>query len=182
MTQPPKIRQSMLPLHEQDHTIGSVGAAIVLMEYGDYQCSQSEQAHRLIQSLLQQLGEQLCFVFRHFPQNSRSLRAAESAEAAATQDKFWDMHNLLFDHQQCLEDSDLVQYADCLGLEIPRFLQAMAEHLHIPRIQIDMSSGEENGVEGTPTFFINIRHQGTQNLEVLLLAVLQLNQTPTSEV
>jgi hypothetical protein len=80
MTQRPEIRQAMLPLHEQDHTIGSVGAAIVLMEYGDYQCSQSEQAHRLIQSLLQQLGEQLCFVFRHFSQNPQSLRAAESAD------------------------------------------------------------------------------------------------------
>ncbi|GAB4226679.1 MAG: hypothetical protein Kow00121_55040 [Elainellaceae cyanobacterium] len=175
-----KISQVIPQLSDHDHIQGSLSANLILMEYGDYQCSQSGQAYKLVKDIQQQLGEQICFVFRHFPQHSRSLRAAESAEAAAAQNKFWEMHDLLFEHQQDLEDSDLVQYADRLKLDIPLFLREMAEHVHRARIQADLDSGERNDVEGTPTFFVGIRHEGTKNLQRLLLSILQRDQASAS--
>lgn len=126
--------------------------------------------------LQQQLGEQFCFVFRHFPQSKRSLRAAESAEAASAQNRFWHMHDLLFQYQQHLEDHNLVEYADRLGLEISRFLREMSTHVHLDRIQMDLDSGKTNEVEGTPTFFIGVRHKGTENLKTLVLAILKINR------
>ncbi|MEL6165972.1 MAG: DsbA family protein, partial [Cyanobacteria bacterium J06628_3] len=90
------------PLRENDHIVGITTTALVLMEYGDYQCPQSGKAHSTIEKLQQQLGERFCFVFRHFPQpdiNPQSLKAAETAEAAAAQGKFWEMHSLLYKNQ-----------------------------------------------------------------------------------
>ena len=110
------------PLRQNDRISGMPTAAIVLMEYGDYQCSQSGQAHQTIQKLQHQLGEHFCFVFRHLPQpkiNPQSYKAAETAEAAGAQGKFWEMHSILFGHQQELEDGDLVEYAASLKLDIP---------------------------------------------------------------
>lgn len=176
MPPPSKISQVIPPLSERDHTQGTLDATIVLMEYGDYQCPQSGQAHRTIKAMQQRLGEQLCFVFRHFPQPQiypQALRAAESAEAAAVQGKFWEMHDILFTQQQALDDGDLVQYAAQLSLDIRHFLREMAEHVHVQRVQSDIDSGRNNGVEKTPTFFISVRHQGTQNLEMLLIAILE---------
>ncbi len=176
MPPPSEISQVIPPLSDRDHTFGPLNAMIVLMEYGDYQCPQSGQAHVTIKAMQQRLGEQLCFVFRHFPQpqiHPQAKRAAESAEAAAAQGKFWEMHDILFEHQQALDDGDLVQYAAQLRLDIPRFLREMAEHVHVQRVQSDIDSGRSNGVEETPTFFIGVRYEGTENLEVLLMAILE---------
>jgi protein-disulfide isomerase len=163
------------PMPERDHYQGPLNATITLMEYGNYQCLQSGQVHTTLKAMQAQLGEQLCYVFRHFPKApfSQSFRAAESAEAAAVQGKFWEMHDLLFEHQQSLEDGDLVQYAAELGLDMPQFLREMAEHVYVARVQEDIDSGYANGVEDTPTFLINIRHEGTQNLEPLLQSLLK---------
>jgi len=164
------------PLRENDHTLGIKTTALVLMEYGDYQCSQSGQAHSTVEKLQQQLGDRFCFVFRHFPSseiNSQSLKAAETAEAASGQGKFWEMHSLLFENQHALEDGDLIEYADRLKLDVPRILRELNEHLHYDRIQQDIDSGIEHKVKRTPTFFIGIRHEGTQNLEALLLQILE---------
>jgi protein-disulfide isomerase len=165
------------PVGEQDHIHGLTHAAIVLVEYCDYQCSACGQAHPIIQALRQQLGEQLCFVLRHFPvpEHPQALRAAEAAEAAHAQEKFWQMHNTLLANQQALEDADLVEYAVALNLDIPRFLQALSARIHLDRIQIDIESGRNNGVEETPTFFISICHKGTRNLELLLTSILEMN-------
>ena len=166
------------PLEARDHIQGSTNATIVLMKYGDYQCLQSGQAHITIKAIQQRLGEQLCFIFRHFPQvhlHAQAQRAAESTEAAQTQGKFWEMHDMLFEHQQSLEDADLVQCAAQIDLDVPRFLHEFTEHLHAERVQADLESGRRNGVVRTPTFFIGIRHEEIQNLEQLLLAILQLN-------
>lgn len=172
-----EINQVIPPLNDFDHIQGISHATLILMEYGDYQSLQCKRAHTLIRSIQAQLGEQLCFVFRHFPQQPQSLRTAESAEAAAAQNKFWEMHNLLFENLQ-YEDADLVQYADQVGLDIQRFLTEMASHTHLGRIQSDINSGRQNGVEEVPIFFIGVRHKGTQNLEVLLLALTQTNSPP----
>ena len=169
------IEQVIPPLNESDRIQGSVDATFILMEYGDYQCPQSEQAQALIKILQQQLGKQFCFIYRHFPQNKRSLRAAESAEAAGDQDRFWQMHNLLFEHQKQLEDYHLVKYANDLGLEMSCFLQDMSQHAHLAKINCDLESGRVNGVEKTPTFFIGVKHHGTENLETIVSAILDIN-------
>ena len=98
-------------------------------------------------------GKRFCFVFRHFPQlevHPQSLKAAEVAEAAGTQGKFWEMHAMLFENQKQLEDGNLVEYAVNLELDIPLFLKELTSHLHRDRIQEDVDSGIEYGVEQTP--------------------------------
>ncbi len=176
-----KIDRVIPPLNDNDRIQGSVDATLILMEYGDYQCPQSKQAQSLIETLQQQLGEQFCFIFRHFPQNKRSLRAAESAEAAGNQDRFWQMHDLLFEHQQQLEDYHLVKYANDLGLEMSRFLQEMSQHVHLAKINCDLESGRANGAKEAPTFFIGVKHHGTENLETLVSAILEINSNQNNQ-
>lgn len=164
------------PLRQNEHTLGTPTTALVLMEYGDYQCSQSGQAYSTIEKLQQQLGDRFCFIFRHFPQpeiHPQSFKAAETAEAAGAQGKFWEMHSMLFENQQALEDGDLIEYVNQLKLDIPRVLRELSDHLHRSRIQEDIDSGIEHGVKQTPTFFIGIRQEGTQNLDVLLIQILK---------
>jgi protein-disulfide isomerase len=166
------------PINDRDHIQGSLNAAIVLMKYGDYQCPQSGQTHSSIKAIQQRLGEKLCFIFRHFPQpdiHPQSQRAAESAEAANAQGKFWEMHDLMFENQQNLSDADLVGYANQLGLDIPQFLRELTEHLHHDRVQADIESGRINYVKQTPVCFIGIRQEGCQSLETLLTTILTFN-------
>ncbi len=177
MNLPSDISKVIPPLNNGDRILGSPNATIVLMKYGDYQCPQSAQAHFTVKVLQQRLGDQLCFVFRHFPQKQihpQAQRAAESAEAAGVQGKFWQMHDTLFTHQQTLADSDLVEYAAGLELDIPRFLQELSGRVHAERVQSDINSGRKHGVEETPTFFIGICHKGTQNLEILLMSIQEM--------
>ena len=174
----PEYGQAFTPsLGADDHIQGSTNAAIVLMEYCDYQCPECGQAHLIVQELQHQLGEQLCLVFRHFPsaQSPQAQRAAEAAESAHAQGKFWLMHDTLFAHQQDLEDADLVEYAAAINLDVPRFLRALATRVHVDRIQIDVESGHRCGVQETPTSFISVRHQGTPNLKALMMALLASN-------
>ncbi|NET31853.1 MAG: thioredoxin domain-containing protein [Cyanothece sp. SIO1E1] len=164
------------PLSDRDHIRGASEATVVLMEYGDFQCPQSGQAYTTIRALQEKLGPRLCFVFRHFPQPQsypQAQKAAESAEAAAAQGKFWEMHDTLFSNQPALEDGNLVEYAASIGLDMPRFLRELADHVHQERVQTDIDSAQNYGVSHTPTFFIGILHQGTQNLEVLLMKILE---------
>ena len=163
-------------LRENDHTAGTLTATLVLMEYGDYQCSRSGQAHHTIKKLQQHLGDRFCFVFRHFPQpeiHPQSFKAAEVSEAAGAQGKFWEMHSMLFSNQKQLEDGSLIEYAANLKLDIPLVLQELSEHIYSDRISEDIDSGVKHGVQQTPTFFISIRHEGGENLEVLITRILE---------
>lgn len=165
------------PLREMDHTRGPASAAVVLMEYGDFQSPQSGKAYTVVKSLQQNLGDRICFVFRHFPQTNlypQALKASETAEVAAVQGKFWEMHDQLFEHQSALSDGDLVAYAVQIGLDIPQMLQELATHTHLPRIQADIETGTQYGVQHTPTFFVGIRHQGAENLESLIRQILKI--------
>ena len=124
------------PLRPNDHVLGTSTTAIVLMEYGDYQCSQSGQAYSTIEKLQQQLGDRFCFVFRHFPQpklHPQSVKAAETAEAAGSQGKFWEMHSMLFENQEALDDGNLIEYAASLELGIPRVLRELTSSLNLLR-------------------------------------------------
>ena len=115
-------------------------------------------------------------MFRHFPLTEihpHALPAAEAAEAAGAQERFWEMHDLLFENQPALDAPDLLRYARMLGLDVPRFVSEMAEHVHEPRVREDFMSGVRSGVNGTPTFFINgIRHDGPWDVDTLSDALM----------
>jgi protein-disulfide isomerase len=153
------------PLDEAlDHVRGAAGARLIL-EYGDYECPFSRAAYRSIQRLEAEVGGGLRFCFRHFPLTAihpHALAAARAAEAAAVQDRFWDMHDLLFGGQSALEDDDLRRYADTLALDRSRFEADRQGESRLERIRRDVRSGDASGmVLGTPTLFIDGRlHEG----------------------
>lgn len=172
MTTPPETERLIVPVSDRDHSQGNPTAKITLVEYGDYQCPDCQIAHNFIPLIQKQLGEQLRFVFRHFPQphlHPEAYHAAEAAETAASQNKFWDMHAHLFQHQHQLTDSYLVEYAIALFLDVNQFLAEMASDRHFARVQADIDSGIQSGVLKTPTFFINdTKYPDSQNLKSLL--------------
>jgi protein-disulfide isomerase len=146
-------------------------------------------AHPTVVEILRQLGDDLRFAFRHFPLtrvHPHAERAAEAAEAAGAQGRFWQMHDTLFTNQHALEDEDLVMYADALQLDVPRFVRELQMGVHVPRVREDFLSGVRSGVNGTPTFFINgRRHDGGFELPALLAAIvsearLVVGRAPTS--
>jgi protein-disulfide isomerase len=165
----------VVPVNEQDHSQGPANALVTLVQYGDYECPYTRQSTTGVRAIQQQLGAQLRFVYRNFPLTEihpHALHSAEAAEAAAAQGKFWEMHDYIFHHQHTLEDADLERFADAVGLNSAQFEQAMVQHQYIQRIEADLESGEQSGVQGTPTFFINgIRHDGSWEQAVLLAAI-----------
>jgi protein-disulfide isomerase len=164
-----------VPVNESDHVLGPDTATVTLVEYGDYECPFCGAAHVAMEELLRVAGDDVQFVFRHFPLSQihpYALPAAEAAEAAGAQGKFWEMHDLLFTNQDRLGPADLVGYAQKLGLDLERFALEIDQHVHTPRIRQDFMSGIRSGVNGTPTFFVNgVRHNGGYDLESLLAAV-----------
>jgi protein-disulfide isomerase len=162
-------------LHQRDRVRGAKDAPIILVEYGDYACPRSGELYFSIERLQTQLGDRLLFVFRHFPQihlNPQSQKAAETAEAAGNQDRFWQMHDLLCQHPQALTDADLVEYAVQLNLDIPQLLSELADRVHQERVQSDICSGKQYGVENAPMCFIGIRIQPDRDLKGLLQVIL----------
>jgi protein-disulfide isomerase len=150
---------------------------VTLVEYGDFECPHCGRAHFSLQELLPKMGKQMRLVFRHFPLRQihpHAAHAAEAAEAAGAQGRFWDMHDILFERQDALEDNDLVSYAAEIGLDAQRFQLELLQHVHAPRVREDFLSGVRSGVNGTPTFFINgRRHDGPWDLEALSTAIVQ---------
>ena len=143
-----------------DHWRGGERAAVTLVEYGDYECPYSRMAFRVIQRLERQLDGQLRFVFRHLPLtriHPHALAAAHLAEAAALQGRFWPMHELLFHHQQALEDPDLLGYAEQVGLDRGRLGVDLESRTVWQRVQVDADSALASGARGTPALFINGR-------------------------
>jgi protein-disulfide isomerase len=165
-----------LPVSEdRDHVQGPAEAAVTLVEYGDYECLYCGAAYPIIKAVQERMGERLRFVFRNFPittSHPHAEQAAEAAEAAAAQGRFWQMHDLLYENQQRLGDEDLRAYAGQLGLEVEPFDQELAEHVHAPRVREDFMSGVRSGVNGTPTFYINgLRYDDSYELDTLLAAL-----------
>jgi protein-disulfide isomerase len=175
MIQPATAPRLTVPVNEHDHVLGPITAPVTMVEYGDYECPHCGQAHHMVKQLRQLMGHRMCFVFRHFPLTTvhpHAQQAAEAAEAAGVQGKFWEMHYVLFEHQQALEPGDLLQYASALGLNVPRLRSELATHMHAPRVREHFMSGVRSGVNGTPTFFINgLRHDGTFDLDALVDAL-----------
>src|SRR5437763_1174412 len=147
-----------LPVAKRDHIQGAIDAPMSLLEYGDYQCPYCGEAYPIVKAVRAQLGEKLCFAFRNFPlvnSHPYAEHAAEAAEAAAAQGKFWQMHDLLFENQEALDDESLAEYAETLGLDAPRLITEVQGGAHTARIRDDVKSGDQGGVNGTPTFFVN---------------------------
>ncbi|MGD9890420.1 MAG: DsbA family protein [Dehalococcoidia bacterium] len=172
------------PVTDHDHTQGPATAPITLVEYGDYECPHCGQAFPIVKELQRQLGERLRFVFRNFPLTQghpHAQHAAEATEAAATQGRFWEMHDHLFEHQRALDDDHLLRYADALGLDIATFRREMTEHRHAERVREDLLSGVRSSVNGTPTFFINgVRHDGPYDRDTLLAAIVRAERAATA--
>jgi protein-disulfide isomerase len=148
----------------------------VILEYGDYECPYSRQADREIERVERRLGDRVRFAFRHFPLTGihpHALAAAAAAEAAALQDRFWEMHNLLFRHQSALQGADLRRYAAELKLDVAQFDRDRASASVMRRVGRDVESGLASGqVTGTPTLFIDgVRHRGAYDTASLLEAL-----------
>src|SRR5919107_1013245 len=159
---------------ERDHIRGPLEAPVTVVEYGDFECPYCGQAEPFVRELLRDFGD-VRYVWRHLPLNDvhpQAQLAAEAAEAAAAQDAFWPMHDLLLDHQDALLPADLIRYAEQLGLDIERFSSQLRKHAGANRVAEDVNSADLSGVSGTPTFFINgRRHYGAYDTATLSAAV-----------
>ncbi|MGD0388836.1 MAG: DsbA family protein [Tepidisphaeraceae bacterium] len=163
------------PLGTRDHILGPPAARLVMVEFGDYQCPHCRRADLIVRQIVGRFGDQLTFGFRHFPLTKihpQARLAAQAAEAAAAQGKFWQMHELLFQHQEQLELDPLAQYAAELQLDVARFRDELNAGAYSQRVREDIAGGIRSGVNGTPTFFIqNKRFNGGYELESLVNAL-----------
>jgi Na+/H+ antiporter NhaA len=159
---------------ERDHIRGALDAPITVVEYGDFECPYCGQAEDVVRELLADFGD-VRYVWRHLPLNDvhpHAQLAAEAAEAAARQGKFWEVHDLFFEHQDELGPKFLLRHAEAVGLDLGRFREDLREHVGGARVAEDVDSADLSGVSGTPTFFINgRRHQGAFDIEALSKAV-----------
>ena len=172
-------RRAIPEVHAQDHVEGSNNATVTLVEYGDFECPYSAEAVMTVQRLRTHLGDDLRFVYRHFPlvhKHPHAFRAAEASEAAGRQHQFWSMYHRLFASQHALSERDLFRYAADLDLEMAQFSREMTEDTYAARIQADRQEAERSGVNGTPTFFINgILYEGKDTFEALLEAIQSMS-------
>jgi protein-disulfide isomerase len=164
------------PVSAQDHAAGPGEALVTLVEYGDYECPYCGMAHPIVKAVQRALGNQLRFVFRNFPlaeAHPHARLAAQAAEAAGAQGRFWEMHDMLFEHQHALEPADILAYARSIGLDIARFEQDLEAGTYTKKVRDDFRNGVRSGVNGTPTFFVNgERYDGSwANQEGFILAV-----------
>jgi protein-disulfide isomerase len=146
------------PVSERDHVVGDADAPVTLVEYGDFECPYCGMAHSIVKEAQENLGSDLRLVFRHFPlaeSHPHARLAAQAAEAAAAQGHFWEMHDMLFEHQDALEAQDLLGYAKSIGLDVARFASDLKAGTFEKRVHDDFRSGVKSGVNGTPTFFVN---------------------------
>jgi Na+/H+ antiporter NhaA len=156
---------------ERDHIRGPEDAPVTLLEYGDFECTYCGQAEGAIRELLASFGDDVRYVWRHLPLNDvhpHAQLAAEASEAAAAQDGFWEMHDILLAHQGELRPRDVTSYAQRLGLDAERIADDLRRRVHAPRVGEDVASADESGVSGTPTFFVNgRRHHGAYDIDTL---------------
>ena len=158
---------------ERDHIEGPSNASLTLVEYGDYQCPYCGAAYPEVKKVQKELGSKLRFVFRNFPITSShefAEHAAEIAEAASAQGKFWEMHDFLYEHQELLgDDNSIFAYAEKLGLEVQRLTEEVMNSVYLNRIREDFNGGIRSGVNGTPTFYVNgTRYNGSPTAKNLL--------------
>ncbi len=160
-----------------DHVRGNPTAPVTLVEYGDFECPYTAKAYPLVKALLEQAPQQLRVIFRHLPLteiHANAQMAAESAEGAAAQGRFWEMHDLLFEHQHQLGPSLIITIAEKLGLDVERLKRDVEARTFQAHVEEDVRSADASGVRGTPSFFLNGRGVGgVPTLEAVLRAAEQ---------
>jgi protein-disulfide isomerase len=165
-----------LPVEAGDHATGAADAPVTLVEYGDYECPWCARVYPIVKRIQQTMSDSVRVVFRHFPRNSihpHSGIAAQAAEAAAAQGRFWPMHEMLFENQDELAEVDLAKYALRLGLEVYKFQADIAADRYAAKVRRDYDSAVASGVKKTPTLFINgIRYEGALEYDALVAALL----------
>ena len=147
-----------IPVTAVDHALGAEHSPVTVVEYGDFECPICKQAAPAVKLVLERFGARIRFVFRHFPVEAahpHAMHAAQVAEAAGGQGKFWQMHDLLFDNQRHLKIANLREYAQRLELDMPRFIAEMDDEIYLQRVREHMAGATRSHVRGTPTFFIN---------------------------
>jgi formate-nitrite transporter family protein len=147
-----------VPINEGDHVIGPAEPSVVVVTYGDYESSDCQRREREVVRVFDELLKSVRYVYRHFPLitvHPRALRAAEAAEAAAAQEKFWEMHRLLYFHSSTLSDHDLRKNARKIGLDLKQFDQDMESSTYATQILKDYSNSLVHGITGAPTTFVN---------------------------
>lgn len=153
-----RIDPLLLPDEGIDHIRGPASAPVTLIEYGDFECPSCVQAHGALKIILSHFGTRLRFVFRHYPLREihpHAELAAEAAEAAGAQGKFWPMHELLLTHSQHLKEKHLLDYARQVGLDLPRYQYEMNDHVYLQRVQEHLQGARHLGVRSTPSFYVN---------------------------
>jgi protein-disulfide isomerase len=146
------------PVSERDHIAGPDDAPVTLVEYGDFECPYCGMAYPIVKAAQRELGSQLRFAFRHFPlaeSHPHARLAAQAAEAAAAQGHFWEMHDMLYEHQEALAPKDIIGYAESLGLDSAKLARDLEAGTFAKRVRDDFRNGVRSGVNGTPTFFVN---------------------------
>jgi protein-disulfide isomerase len=157
MSHAPKFTLAM-PISPADHVLGAPSARVSIVEYGDFECPNCKQAAPAVKLLLKRFADEVQFAYRHFPLEEvhpHALRAAESAEAAAGQGKFWPMHDLLFENQHHLKARELRGYAQKLELDMVRYEAEIEDEVYLQRIREHQQGASLSGARGTPTFFVN---------------------------
>ena len=148
----------VIPVGENDHVQGPATAPVTLVEYGDYECPYCGMAYPIVKALQRRMGRRLRFVYRNFQlreSHPHAQHAAEAAEGAGAQGRFWPMHDMLFERQHALADADLLRYAAELKLDVARLAAELDGGAHTRRVRDDFRGGVRSGVNGTPTFFVN---------------------------
>lgn len=175
----------VLPVGARDQVQGSRDAAVTLLEYGDFECGHCAEAFPMVKEITRWLRGELRYVFRHFPvadKHPHALRAAEAAEAAGAQGRFWEMHALLCERSPALDALHLKRYAQELGLDLERFTREMCAHVYLEKVREDLTSGVASGVTWTPTFFINgVQYRGEADLDGLLAAIEEAGNLATGD-
>jgi len=167
---------------ERDHMLGLEKAPVALLEYGNFECLDCGRIFPVIKQVQKLLGSNLCFVYRHFPTTKthpHAMRAAEAAEAAGAQGRFWQMHDELYSHQQFLEDEHLLRYARRIGLDIERFNADLLGNAFRDQIEVQYQSALfDEHITGTPTLFINeVRYTGSHDLQSMLAAIREADRS-----
>jgi protein-disulfide isomerase len=159
----------------RDHIRGPADAKLSIVEYADFECPYSGEAYWVLEQVRRHFGSSLQFVFRHFPLfevHPCSVSAAEVAEAANAEDKFWHMHALLFENQDALSYGNLLGYCSAIDLDVDRVADALDAHIYLPRIREDFYNGVRNGVDATPALFVNgARYEGPRDVSALVAAL-----------
>lgn len=179
MTYPPQLA---VPVNPRDHILGPEKARVTLVEYGDYECPFCGQAHPIVKDILREFGKDVRFVFRHFPLSQvhpHAMLAAQAAEAAGLQRRFWEMHDVLYENQDVLEPQDILVYATRLRLNLDAFESALEDEDIVRKIKSDFRGGVRSGVNGTPSFYINgLKYEGPWDEGSLQEALFATKELP----